>query len=51
MPNLRAIGLLTPRIMPYYEKVGLLQYFDGVSADRLSGEQMLRDLDTPIVMI
>ncbi len=51
VPNLRAIGLLTPRIVPYYEKVGLMQYFDGVSADRLSGEQMLRDLDTPIVMI
>ena len=45
VPNLRAIGLLSERIMPYYEKVGLMQYFDGVAADDLSAEQMLRELD------
>ncbi len=48
VPNLREIGLMSPRILPYYEKVGLMQYFDGVAADRLTAEQMLRDLDSPI---
>ena len=45
VPNLRAIGLLSERIMPYYEKVGLLQYYGGVAADNLTAEQMLRELD------
>ncbi|PRP91046.1 ribonucleotide-diphosphate reductase subunit beta [Enhygromyxa salina] len=45
VPNLRAIGLMSERILPYYEKVGLLQYFDGVAADGLTAEQMLRELD------
>lgn len=49
VPNLREIGLLTARIMPYYEKVGLLQYMDGLAADKLTAEQMLLDLETPIV--
>jgi hypothetical protein len=49
VPNLREIGLLTPRIMPYYEKVGLLRYFDGAAADKLTGEQMLHDLDLNVV--
>jgi hypothetical protein len=49
VPNLRAIGLLSERIMPYYEKVGLLAYFDGVAADRLTAEQMLRELDGAFV--
>ena len=45
VPNLRAIGLMSPRILPYYEKAGLLQYFDGVAADHLSPEQLLHELD------
>ncbi|NVB36281.1 ferritin-like domain-containing protein [Pseudenhygromyxa sp. WMMC2535] len=45
VPNLRAIGLMSERIMPYYEKVGLLRYLDGASADQLSAERMLLDLD------
>jgi hypothetical protein len=49
VPNLRAIGLLTERIMPYYEKVGLLQYFDGRAADNLTAEQMLRELDGSVI--
>jgi hypothetical protein len=49
VPNLRAIGLLTERIMPYYEKVGLLAYFDGVAADNLTAEQMLRELDGAVL--
>jgi hypothetical protein len=45
VPNLREIGLLTPRIMPSYEKAGLSQYFGGAAADKLSGDQMLAELD------
>lgn len=45
VPNLREIGLLSPRIMPHYERVGLSRYFDGRSADTLSAEEMIRDLD------
>lgn len=45
VPNLREIGLLTPRILPHYERVGLLAYFDGKAADQLTGDQMLSDLD------
>jgi hypothetical protein len=45
VPNLREIGLMSPRILPMYEKTGLLAYFGGVAADRLSGEQMITELD------
>ena len=45
VPNLREIGLMSPRILAHYEKVGLMQYFGGLAADRLSGEQMIADLD------
>ena len=44
VPNLRAIGLMSERILPYYEKVGLLEYFDGAAADQLTAEQMLGEL-------
>jgi hypothetical protein len=37
---------MSPRIMAHYEKVGLMEYFGGLAADRLSGEQMIADLDT-----
>ena len=45
VPNLREIGLLTPRIVPAYERAGLTEYMFGKSARELSGEQMLADLD------
>jgi hypothetical protein len=45
VPNLREIGLLSSRIMPHYDRVGLSQYFGGRAADALSGEQMIRELD------
>jgi hypothetical protein len=45
VPNLREIGLLTDRIRPHYARVGLARYFGGLSADHLSGEGMLRELD------
>ncbi len=45
VPNLREIGLLTPRVMPHYDSAGLLAYMHGASADKLTGEQMIRELD------
>ena len=45
MPNLREIGLLSPRIRGHYDAVGLLRYMDGAAADQLSGDRMLADLD------
>ena len=44
VPNLREIGLMSPRILPHYDQEGLMQYFGGLAADRLSGEQLLADL-------
>jgi hypothetical protein len=46
VPNLREIGLLSKRIIPHYERVGLMKYFHGRAATELSGEQMLAELDT-----
>lgn len=45
VPNLREIGLMSPRILPRYEEAGLLQYMTGLSADKLSGEDLVRSLD------
>lgn len=45
VPNLREIGLLGPRVRERYERAGLMAYFGGLAADRLSGEQMLAELD------
>jgi hypothetical protein len=45
VPNLREIGLVSPRLVPRYEKVGLLQYMNGLAADRIDGDGMLADLD------
>jgi len=45
VPNLREIGLLSSRIQPHYDRVGLSKYFGGLAADKLTGDQMIRDLD------
>jgi len=45
VPNLREIGLVTPRMLPRYEKVGLLKYMGGLAADRLDGAGLIADLD------
>ena len=45
VPNLREIGLLSPRIARRYEEVGLMKYAGGLSADRLSGDAMIAELD------
>jgi hypothetical protein len=41
VPNLREIGLLTPRVMQRYDEVGLMKYFGGLAADRLTADQLL----------
>lgn len=40
VPNLRAIGLLTPRIARHYERVGLGRYIHLPSTDRLSDDEV-----------
>jgi hypothetical protein len=45
VPNLREIGLMTPRVLARYESAGLMQYFRGAAADKLTADQMLADLD------
>ena len=45
VPNLREIGLLGPRIMPHYERVGLMKYFGGAAADKVTGDQMIQELE------
>jgi len=45
VPNLRAIGLLSERMKPRYERVGLMKYFGGAAATELSGEQLVAELD------
>jgi len=41
VPNLREIGLLSARIRPHYERVGLARYFEGRAADVLSANDLL----------
>ncbi len=41
VPNLREIGLLSARIKPHYERVGLSRYFDGRAADMLTSDDFL----------
>ncbi len=45
VPNLREIGLLSDKIKADYDRVGLMKYFDGLSADRLTPEILLGDLE------
>lgn len=45
VPNLREIGLLTDRIKPAYDAVGLMRYFNGKAASEISGDDMLSELD------
>ena len=45
VPNLREIGLLTPRVLPRYERAGLTRFFRGASANQMTAESMLEGLD------
>ncbi|MBF5045768.1 ferritin-like domain-containing protein [Simulacricoccus sp. 17bor-14] len=41
VPNLREIGLMSARVLPRYEEAGLMRYFHGAAADRVSASQLL----------
>ena len=41
IPNLKAIGLLSDRIKPRYQTLGLLQFENGLSADRITLTDLL----------
>lgn len=43
VPNLREIGLLSPRILPHYEQAGLAQYMHGKAADALTSADLLTE--------
>lgn len=43
IPNLRKIGLLTDRVRPRYEELGLLQYESGKAATELTATDLLED--------
>ena len=43
VPNLREIGLLSPRILPHYADAGLSQYMNGKAADALTAADLLAD--------
>ena len=47
IPNLREIGLLSPRIAKHYDRAGLLEYSKGRSAVELTSDQILHDLSGP----
>lgn len=44
IPNLRYIGLLSPRMEKRYADVGLIKYLHGKNASEISAEEMLNDL-------
>lgn len=44
IPNLDFIGLMSPRIRPYYAKFGMLDYLKGKNASQLSEQDMVADL-------
>jgi len=46
IPNLRAIGLLSDRMVGHYERAGLMKYYNALDARELSGEALLADLDS-----
>ena len=45
MPNLREIGLMSPKVTADYDRVGLLKYASGTSASQLTGEAMVAALE------
>jgi hypothetical protein len=49
VPNLREIGLLSDRVRARYDQVGLMKYAQGASADQLTGDQMISELDRDAV--
>ena len=46
VPNLREIGLMSPRVLPRYEEAGLMKYFQGPAADKITAAEMLHEVDS-----
>ena len=46
IPNLKYIGLMSPKIKKHYEDAGLLKFMSGKNASQLSAEDLLNDLDS-----
>jgi hypothetical protein len=47
VPNLKRIGLLSDRVRPHYEKLGLLGYENGRAAPELTARDLLDDAAAP----
>jgi len=45
VPNLRSIGLMPARMRAKYSRAGLMRFYDGASADELTDERILSELD------
>jgi len=45
MPNLRRIGLLSDRVRPFYEQIGLLMYEHEKAANEMTQEELVADSD------
>jgi hypothetical protein len=43
LPNLKRIGLLSERIRPHYDAIGLLEYADGKAAHELTADELVND--------
>ncbi len=43
IPNLKRIGLLSARIRPRYQELGLLQYENDRAAPELTADDLLQD--------
>jgi hypothetical protein len=41
VPNLRAVGLIGPRMLPRYRSAGLHEYLDGLAADQVNEHDLL----------
>ncbi len=41
VPNLRRIGLLSPRIQPYYQQLGLMDFAGGAAAPEVTAAELL----------
>ena len=44
IPNLKYIGLMSPRMVRHYERAGLMKYAEGDNATQLSADRMLDEL-------
>ena len=50
VPNLRCIGLLSDRMIPYYQEAGLAKYMGGLNALEINGTSFIDGLDAEDVL-